>query len=80
MADDDLEQRVEALEQRLAATEDELDRYREQHALLLTEVDIKALDDPSCPECGTGSLTRDSGLSWAKAVCHDCGATWVIKG
>ena len=80
MTDDSLEGRVDDLEERVEALGDTLDRYREQHALLLTDADIDALDAPTCPECGDGSLTKNSGLSWAKAICDGCGSTWVLSG
>ncbi|WP_254840072.1 hypothetical protein [Natronomonas marina] len=80
MADDSLERRVERLEGRLEAVEESLDRYRRQHALLLAEVDVDALEDPACPECGEGTLVRRSGLSWAKAVCRECETAWVLSG
>lgn len=80
MTDDSLQRRVERLESRLEMVEDTVERYRKQHALLLTDADIDALDAPSCPECGDGSLTKSSGLSWAKAVCGACGSTWVLSG
>jgi ribosomal protein L37AE/L43A len=57
-----------------------LERYREQHALLLAAVDVDALDDPECPACGEGPLVRESGLTWARAVCRDCGTTWQLDG
>lgn len=79
MSDDSLEQRVETLEQRLETVEETLARYRKQHALLLTDSNVEALDDPACPECGNGTLTKDSGLSWAKAVCGECEATWILS-
>ena len=80
MTDDSLEGRVERLEDRFDAVEETLERYREQHALLLANADVDALEAPSCPECGEGSLTKNSGLSWAKAVCGECGSSWVLTG
>ena len=80
MTDDSLEGRVERLEDRFDAVEETLERYREQHALLLANADVDALGAPSCPECGEGSLTKNSGLSWAKAVCGECGSSWVLTG
>ena len=80
MTDDSLEGRVERLENRFDAVEETLERYREQHALLLADADVDALGAPSCPECGEGSLTKNSGLSWAKAVCGECGSSWVLTG
>lgn len=74
------DERVEQLEARLDAVEETLERYRTQHALLLAAVDVNALDDPDCPACGDATLTKESGLSWAKAVCRGCGAEWPIKG
>ena len=80
MTDDSLEGRVERLEDRFDAVEETLERYREQHALLLANADVDALEAPSCPECGEGSLTKNSGLSWAKAACGECGSSWVLTG
>lgn len=80
MADDDLEARVDQLETRLETVEDTLERYRKQHALLLTDVNVDALEAPTCPECGDGTLTKNSGLSWAKAACGTCGETWILSG
>ena len=80
MTDDSLEGRVERLEDRFDAVEETLERYREQHALLLANADVDALEAPSCPECGEGALTKNSGLSWAKAVCGECGSSWVLTG
>ena len=51
MTDDSLEGRVEQLEDRFDAVEETLERYREQHALLLADADVDALGAPSCPEC-----------------------------
>ena len=80
MTDDSLEGRVERLEDRFDAVEETLERYREQHVLLLANADVDALEAPSCPECGEGALTKTSGLSWAKAVCGECGSSWVLTG
>ena len=80
VTDDSIDARVEQLEDRLEVVEETLERYREQHALLLANADIDALEAPSCPECGEGSLTKNSGLSWAKAVCGECGFSWVLSG
>jgi ribosomal protein S27AE len=80
MADERLGERVRDLEERLETVEDTLERYRKRHALLLTDANVDALDAPSCPECGDGALTKSSGLSWAKAVCGECGSTWVLSG
>ncbi len=77
---DDLEERLERVEERVETVEETLERYREQHAILLAQADIDALEDPSCPECGDGALTKSSGLSWAKAVCEECGSEWVLSG
>ena len=77
---DDLEERLERVEERVETVEETLERYREQHAILLANADIDALDEPSCPECGDGTLTKNSGLSWAKAVCEECGTAWVLSG
>jgi ribosomal protein L37AE/L43A len=80
MPDDGLDERVERLEERLSSVERRLDRYREQHALLLTQADIDALEEPTCPECGERALDKRSGLSWAKAACDQCGTEWVLDG
>ena len=77
---DDLEERLERVEERVETVEETLERYRKQHAILLADANIDALDEPSCPECGDGALTKNSGLSWAKAVCEECGTAWVLNG
>ena len=80
VTDDSIDARVEQLEDRLEAVEETLEQYRKQHTLLLADADVDALAAPSCPECGEGSLTKSSGLSWAKAVCGECGSSWVLSG
>jgi hypothetical protein len=79
MSSDDIETRVETLEERLDTVEETLSRYRREHALLLAQVDIDALGSPSCPECDSGALSKESGLSWAKAVCQNCRTEWIIS-
>ena len=77
---DDLEKRLERVEERVETVEETLERYRKRHAILLADANIDALEAPSCPECGDGALTKSSGLSWAKAVCEECGTAWVLNG
>lgn len=78
MAEDTLADQVEQLEARLETVEETLERYRTQHTLLLAAVDVDALTDPACPECGEGPLARESGITWARAVCRDCGTKWLL--
>ncbi|MFB6192561.1 MAG: hypothetical protein ABEI11_04480 [Haloarculaceae archaeon] len=79
MTDDDRDSRLAELEARVADLERELESYRRTYALLLANADIEALDAPACPECEDGTLTKQSGLSWAKAVCTSCGSSWTLS-
>jgi len=79
VTDDSIDTRVEQLDERLEAVEETLERYRRQHALLLAAVDVEDLEAPPCPECEAGTLTKNSGLTWAKAVCRECGTSWLLS-
>jgi len=80
MSEETADERVAKLEERLSGVEDQLERYREQHALLVADADIDALGEPRCPECGEEQLERRSGISWAKVSCRGCETEWILNG
>jgi hypothetical protein len=73
----DLEARVAALEETVADLEAELDQQERAFRLLAGNADIAPVT-ARCPECETGELRRQSGLSWAKLYCTECGAKWEL--
>lgn len=65
-----LENTVEQLESQLAAKSRDLD-------LLAVAVDVDPVD-ANCPVCEDGKLHQESGLSWSRAVCENCGKSWYL--
>jgi hypothetical protein len=73
----DLGERVATLERTVGDLREELDRRERVLRLLAGSVDVAPVT-ARCPECETGELYRESGLSWAKLHCPDCGARWEL--
>jgi uncharacterized protein (UPF0212 family) len=75
---DDIESRLEALEERVAELETELERHGRDLAMLAVDAGTESVSDQPCPECGVEGLSRQAGLSWSKAVCTECGSEWYL--
>jgi len=77
MGDDD--SRLAELEQRVAELEAEVERRERDIAMLAVQANLDAVPDQECPECDATALTKQSGLSWSKAICEACGTEWYLK-
>ncbi|MFB6111134.1 MAG: hypothetical protein ABEJ35_01210 [Halobacteriaceae archaeon] len=78
MADEDgLEQRLATVETAVEELQTQLDVASRDLQLLATAVDVDPVD-ARCPECEDGTLRKDSGLTWSRAVCEDCEASWYL--
>lgn len=73
----ELAARVAELEATVEELQSTLSRRTRDLDLLAAAVDVDPVD-AHCPVCGEGGLRRESGLSWARAVCDDCGESWYL--
>lgn len=73
----DLAARVAELEATVEELQSALSQRTRDLDLLAAAVDVDPVD-AHCPVCGEGALRRESGLSWARAVCDDCGESWYL--
>jgi len=67
----DLRDRVDDLEGTVEELRSTVEAQRRAIAYLAADADLEALD-PDCPNCG-GRISVESGLSWQRLECPDCG-------
>jgi uncharacterized small protein (DUF1192 family) len=78
------EQTVAALAERVAALESEVERLREAVderertiRFLAADADIDPVES-ACPDCGHAPVRKESGVTWRRIVCDDCGKRWYL--
>jgi ribosomal protein S27AE len=74
MTDDE---RVAELESELAELRETVERQHYVIQYLAADADLDAVE-ATCPHCGEGEFVTDSGISWKRVQCHECGHSEYI--
>jgi ribosomal protein S27AE len=69
---DDVSDRIEELEAEVAALRETVEQQQYTVRYLAADADLDPLE-PSCPHCGEGEFVTESGISWKRVRCSNCG-------